>query len=294
MAAAPTPAGLPSFREADPLADLVAKPNLDPLPFTLALLAAFGWGAAHALTPGHGKTIVAAYLVGSRGTTRHALFLGLTTTLTHTLGVFLLGLITLFASEFILPEQLYPWLGLISGALVVALGLSLFRGYLRYLLQPEGHEPHSHDHDHDHTHPHDHTHHHDHGHSHLPPGADGSTISWAGLLALGVSGGLIPCPSALIVMLSAIALQRIGFGLLLIIAFSLGLAGTLTAIGILWVQARRFLERQRLASPLFSPPLRGGWVSWLRYGLPAASALLITMIGLGITVQAFMQTGLLG
>lgn len=85
----------------------------------------------HAMTPGHGKTIVGAYLVGSRGTIKHALYLGLTTTITHTLGVFALGLITLFAAQFIVPETLYPWMSLLSGVFVVAIGLNLFASRFR-------------------------------------------------------------------------------------------------------------------------------------------------------------------
>lgn len=245
----------------------------------LALLTAFGWGAMHALTPGHGKTIVAAYLVGSRGTTRHALFLGLTTTITHTAGVFVLGLLTLFASQSILPEQLYPWLGVISGVLVVAIGLSLFSGRLRTLTRPDVHS-HNHDHNHDHAHTHNHDHTHDHGHSYVPPVADDSPVTWRSLLALGVSGGLLPCPSALVVMLSAIALQRIGFGLLLIVVFSLGLASVLTAIGVLFVHAGRLFERIPMGGRLIQ-------------ALPVASALFITIVGVGITLRTIVQTGTL-
>jgi ABC-type nickel/cobalt efflux system permease component RcnA len=279
---------LPSFgRELDEFANMITMPVVGPGALLVALLAAFGWGAAHALTPGHGKTIVAAYLVGSRGTVRHAVFLGLTTTLTHTAGVFLLGFLTLFAARFILPEQLYPWLGVMSGALVVGIGLSLFRGRLVGLFQADK-RPHHHHHDPVHS---DHHHHdHDHDHSHLPPGADDTPITWRSLLALGISGGLIPCPSALVVMLSAIALQRIGFGLVLIVTFSLGLAGVLTAIGVLWVQAGHLLERaSRRWSFLEQIPGRGRWLQVL----PAASALFITLVGLGITLQALSQTGLL-
>jgi ABC-type nickel/cobalt efflux system permease component RcnA len=258
---------------------LITVEQLSPLTLLIALAISFGWGAAHALTPGHGKTIVAAYLVGSRGTTRHAFFLGLTTTLTHTVGVFILGFLTLFASRFILPEQLYPWLGVASGLLVVSIGFSLFKGRLRQLLGLSGHS-HAQDHDHPHDHLHDHSHGHGHSHTHLPPGSDGSPVTWRNLLALGVSGGLLPCPSALVVMLSAIALQRIGFGLLLIVAFSLGLASVLTAIGVLWVHAGRLFGRV---------PARGRWLQ----ALPALSALFITIIGLGIALQALVQTGVL-
>lgn len=265
---------------------LITAENLSPFTLLIALAISFGWGAAHALTPGHGKTIVAAYLVGSRGTTRHAFFLGLTTTVTHTAGVFILGFLTLFASQFILPERLYPWLGVASGLLVVSIGGSLFKTHLRRFLGVDDthnyhYHHHTHPHVHDHEHSHDHSDHtHDHSHSHMLSDQDGSPVTWRSLLALGVSGGLIPCPSALVVMLSAIALQRIGFGLLLIVAFSLGLAGVLTAIGIVWVHAGRLFGRVPASGRLIRV-------------LPALSALFISVIGLGITLQALLQTGVL-
>lgn len=257
--------------------------------FILALMAAFGFGAAHALTPGHGKTIVAAYLVGSRGTMRHAIFLGLTTTMTHTAGVFALGFITLFLSQYILPEQLYPWLGLFSGLLVVGIGFSIFGQRLREFINPNLGHHHHHHHDYDdahHAHHHHdethHAHHHDssHHHSHLPPGTDGELITWRRLLALGISGGILPCPSALVVLLSAIALQRVGIGLLLIVAFSVGLASVLTGIGILMVYAGRLFERI---------PVGGRVIK----ALPVASAFIITIVGIGLTLQALAQTGIL-
>lgn len=280
----------------DRFAELITIPTLGPMAILLALLAAFGWGAAHAFTPGHGKTIVAAYLVGSRGTARHALFLGLTTTITHTAGVFALGLLTLFASHYILPEKLFPWLGVISGLLVVIIGISLVWGRLRGLLGLGAHDhhhhehhdhnhahSHDHDHSHDHLHTHDHTHEHDahgHGHSHMPPGSDGSPITWRGLLALGISGGLLPCPSALVLMLGAIALERVAFGLVLILVFSIGLASVLTGIGIVLVHAGKWFERIPESNRL------------LRV-LPVASAAFITLLGLGISWQALVQTGIL-
>jgi len=266
--------------------------------FGLAI--AFLWGAGHALTPGHGKTIVAAYLVGSRGTARHALYLGLTTTITHTAGVFALGLVTLFAAEHILPETLFPWLSLVSGLIVIWLGASLFLSRWRGLRVPaavhahrHGHHhhehdpvhghPHHHDHEHGHSHDHDHSHDHEHGphtHTHLPPGADGSPVTWRSLLALGISGGLLPCPSALVVLLSAIALNRVAFGLALVVAFSLGLAGTLTAIGLAMVYAKRLFEQTPTAT------------RWMRLA-SAGSALFILVAGLGLTLQALTQMGLL-
>jgi ABC-type nickel/cobalt efflux system permease component RcnA len=193
------------------------------------------------MSPGHGKTVVGAYLVGSRGTAKHAAFLGATVTITHTIGVIALGLVALFASHYVIPEKLYPVLGFVSGVLVVAIGLSLFTKRLRVSLGVAAHD-HDHRHHDHHGHDHDHRHHdhhsHDHGaggHTHLPPGADGSEVTWRSLLALGVSGGIMPCPSALVVMLAAISMNRVGYGLVLVVAFSLGLAGALTAVGLAFI-----------------------------------------------------------
>ncbi len=299
-------------RAADPFADLIRLPTLDLWTIVLALLAAFGWGAAHALSPGHGKTIVGAYLVGSRGTAKHALFLGLTTTITHTAGVFAIGLVTLFASRYILPETLFPWLSLFSGLLVVVIGLTMAHGWLRgrwaqhlpivQHADSHDHTHHNHDHDHSHDHAHDHAHphtHHQHAHdhphahehdelhthdgvhyhSHDVPGQDGTPVTWRNLLALGVSGGLLPCPSALVVMLGAIALQRVAFGLVLIVAFSLGLAGVLTAFGLALVYAGKLFS----LLPDDGHFARGRRLVQL---LPVGSALFITAVGVGITVQA--------
>ncbi len=274
----------------DRFAALIMTRQLSPQILALALLAALGLGGLHALSPGHGKTIVGAYLVGARGTARHALFLGLTVTTTHTLGVFALGLVTLYASRYVLPEQLYPWLGVLSGAMIVAMGLTLLRQRLRAVRFAAGH---AHMHSHDHDHEHGHEHHdpavgHTHGpqtHTHVPPGADGSPLSWRSLLALGISGGLIPCPSALVVMLSAIALGRIGFGLVLIVAFSFGLAGALTGIGLLFVYGGHWLSH-----------VSRGHVRQLAVGLrfmPIASALFVTAAGFIVTGQAMFQAGLL-
>jgi ABC-type nickel/cobalt efflux system permease component RcnA len=223
-----------------------------------ALLAVVIWGAGHALTPGHGKAIMAAYLIGSRSTPWHALYIGLTVTLTHTLGVFALGLVALFASPYVLPEQLYPWLGAASGVMVVALGVTMLWRRVRpprakgehrhpHDFQHHSHShPHEHDHDHGRGHPHGHNHHHNHdhghGHAHLPPGADGSPITWRSLLGLGVSGGLLPCPSALVLLLAAVSMHRAALGIVLVVAFSLGLAGVLTTVGLLFVKGSRLIQ----------------------------------------------------
>jgi nickel/cobalt transporter (NicO) family protein len=211
----------------------------------LLLLAAFGWGAVHALSPGHGKAMVAAYLVGTRGTTRDAIVLGATVTVTHTAGVVALGLIALGLSAWVLPEQLYPWLNLASGVLVVGVGIAVLRGRLKK---------------HAHHHEHDHHHHH----------------RRRSLLAMGASAGLIPCPSALVVLLGAVAQHRIGLGLVLIVAFSAGLAATLTGLGIVVVHAGKALARL---------PLPGRLVS----AIPALSATLIVVVGMALTAQAVPQ-----
>jgi ABC-type nickel/cobalt efflux system permease component RcnA len=263
--------GKPVVVQRDRFAELISAPELTPGVMLLGLLFAFVLGGMHAMSPGHGKTVVGAYLVGSRGTAKHAAFLGLTVTITHTIGVFALGLVTLFASQYILPEKLYPVLSLVSGALVVAIGLSLFARRLRALLGVEAH-------DHDHHH---HDHHHDHGkagHTHLPPGADGSDLTWRSLLALGVSGGIMPCPSALVVMLAAISLNRVGYGLVLITIFSLGLASVLTAVGLAFVYGGKLLARVPSSGKLMR-------------ALPVASAFVIAVLGAIICYQALRQAG---
>lgn len=328
----------------DEFANLLDRTLDTPAALLGALLVAVGLGAAHALTPGHGKTIVGAYLVGSRGTARHALFLGLTTTITHTAGVFALGFLVLAASAFILPEQLYPWLGVISGLLVVFIGASIFRGHFRHWLSHRRGDTHDHGHyhfhfgkGHSHQHEdtsderratrveaaagrplgtlafagvargsaedwprvraghghdraqgdphHDHSHGHDHNHAplsteHQPLSAE--PLGWRNLLALGISGGLLPCPSALILMLSAIALRQVGLGLALIVAFSIGLAAVLTGIGLVMVYAGRLLERLPVRHTAVTTRL-----------LPMASAAFITLAGLLVTLRALGDAGVL-
>jgi nickel/cobalt transporter (NicO) family protein len=284
--------GRASSRADDQLAALIASRELTPGAILVALLLAFVLGAGHALTPGHGKTIVAAYLVGARGTARHALFLGLTTTLTHTAGVFLLGFVTLAISKYVLPEQIYPWLEFVSGVMVVVIGVALFRSRLMALLRRNRVPAHGHDHNHDHSHDHGHVHGPDtHTHDYDAALADWAAgdragasaaqpaVTWKSLLALGISGGLIPCPSALVVLLGAIALGRVGFGMLLIVAFSAGLAAVLTALGMLLVYARGWFERL---------PTSG----LLMRALPVASAVLVTLAGCVITVGGLVQTGI--
>ena len=238
---------------------LIEQRDLSVGVLALSLLIAAFWGAAHALTPGHGKALVAAYLVGTRGTPRHAVMLGGTVTIAHTAGVFAIGIVTLALSQFILPEQLYPWLTLVSGLLVVAVGAAVLRRRLSARRgRAHGHDHAHHDHDHDHDHDH---HHHD------------DALTSRGILGVGIAAGLLPCPSALVVLLSSIALHRVGLGLALIVAFSLGLAATITAIGLVAVYARRTFGRLSLDGPLVRT-------------LPAISAALILAVGLAITAKA--------
>jgi nickel/cobalt exporter len=222
-------------------ASLVARDHLGVWVVLASLAVALCWGAAHALSPGHGKTIITASLVGRRGTPRHAALLGVIVTVTHTIGVFALGIMTLLLSQFIVPEQLYPWLNLVSGLLVVGIGLSVLRARIRH----RGHHHHHHDHD----------------------------LSRRSLIAVGVSGGLLPCPSALVVLLAAISLHRVGFGLLLIVAFSAGLALTITGIGLVAVVARTAFGRLSFNGRVLSL-------------LPTLSALVIVVAGVGMTARA--------
>jgi nickel/cobalt exporter len=223
---------------------LVGRGDLSVGVILVSLLVAAFWGAAHALSPGHGKTMVAAYLVGSRGTAAHALLLGLTVTVTHTAGVFALGLVTLGLSELIVPEQLYPWLNLASALLVVGVGMSVLRARVRA------------------RHTHGHHHHHPHEERRLRD-----------LLAVGISGGLLPCPTALVVLLAAISLHRVGYGLVLILAFSIGLAGAMSAVGLAAVTARRYLRRVSFDGRIVRT-------------LPAASAALIIALGIAMTARS--------
>lgn len=256
--------------------EILAQKELSVGIILAALAIAMGLGAFHALEPGHGKTLVAAYLVGSHGTIKHAVLLGLIVTAAHTAGVYLLGAITLYASRYIVPERLYPWLGALSGLMIAALGLVLL---IRRYRGKDGLLAHNHHHEHEHEHGHHHHHHggHSHHHHHGEP-----TVSLKQLLTLGISGGIVPCPAALVVLLGALALQRVGFGLLLIVAFSFGLAAVLIAIGMLMVYARQFMAR-----------FRGDGLLTTRW-LPIASSVFIFIAGVGIAWQALQNGSILG
>jgi len=404
--------------QTDALQEMLRAENLSTGLVIVALGLALFLGAVHALEPGHGKTLVAAYLIGSRGTVANALFLGVVVTLTHTFSVILLGLITLFASQYILPEQIFPWLGAGSGLLIMGMGLWLYtrvltgrsghvhfgghshdhgvghdhgeahghghegphdhgdehshgedhghehphehgdehshgedhghehphkhgdehshghdhgeggdgeehehghdqehshdHGYEDSHGEDHGHEhshgdgdAHSHGHDHgeggdgeehEHGHGHDHEHSHDHAetrrelaHSHSPAGGeiasengqDGerSAVSLGVLLTLGITGGIIPCPGALIILLVAVGLHRVVFGLVLIACFSVGLAAVLITIGVLMVKARPLMERFTGEGKLIQR-------------LPMFSSLLIIVVGFVMAVRSLVEAGI--
>lgn len=281
--------------ETDALSDMLRSEELSLGLIVGALALSLFLGAAHGLEPGHGKTIVAAYLVGARGTVGNALFLGGVVALTHTSSVILLGLVALFASQYILPEQIFPYLGTASGLLITGLGTWLLVNHLRGRgpghshSHREHHHEHSHSHEEEHHHEHGHEeehhghhdhshgeHHHGHSHSHATP----DKVTLGSLLTLGISGGIVPCTGALVILLLAVALHRIAFGLLLLVTFSVGLASILIAIGVLIVKARPLVER-------FSGD--GRWIQ----RLPIASAVVIIVVGCAITFRTLIGSGIM-
>jgi nickel/cobalt exporter len=258
----------------------------------LILLAAFGIGALHALEPGHGKSIMGAYLVASRGGIRHAFLLGLVVTVTHTLVVFVLAIGALAHADRFASDQVTFWLEIVSGVLVLGVGVWMLLtsfGMLRRSGHGHAHDHHghadahahshgaSHEHEHDH-HAHDHVHGHDHahhGHSHevrLPEGKDPLGI-WT-LTAVGASGGLVPCPAALTALLAAVSLGRFATGIAVVGSMSVGIAATLIAIGVLFVQAGR------VASRIFGARTVSVYA-------PRVSAVLITVLGIALLVRSF-------
>jgi ABC-type nickel/cobalt efflux system permease component RcnA len=269
------------------LVRLLANDHLGAGLIALGVAIAFGLGALHAAEPGHGKTIVAAYLVGSHGTMGHAAFLGAMVTFTHTVSVFALGIATLVFSKYFVPEKLIHVLETISGLSIVVIGGWLFYRRLSGLRMSHDHHHHVHDdhHDHHHDHAHDqaHEHHHvgdhahdrphehshgPHSHSHVPEGK----VTLGSLIALGASGGLVPCPSALVLLLFAISVGRVGLGLVLLAAFSLGLAAVLIAIGMLVLYAKNWMPdpAKTTRHPVFRL-------------VPVLSAAVIVCLGLALT-----------
>jgi ABC-type nickel/cobalt efflux system permease component RcnA len=278
--AQPKPA-VPSPTPGDTLADLLGA-TTSPVAWVLAAAVAAALGAAHALSPGHGKALIAAYAIGSRGSLRRALGLGLTVAVTHTAGVFVLGAVVLSASELFVPERVVAWLSVVSGVLVVVVGASVARRALMGRTPADGDhaEPgqgiHGHDHTHPHEQPHEHPHAHPHGHPHPPPGGDSSLRE---MFTLGLVGGMVPSTSALLVLLVALTTGRLLEGLALIVAFGAGMAVVLAGLAAIAVIARRHLAAN--AEARAHSRLR-------RFvgALPLASALLIMVAGTVATLGA--------
>ncbi len=257
--------------QAQRLLTYLAAPSLSGWGLLLALALACALGGLHALTPGHGKTLVAAYLVGSRGKVRHAVALGGIVTFTHTASVIVIGLLALFASQYVVPGVLVPLLEVLSGVLVVALGGRLvWQRWVAFRDRQGADHGHTHQHRQDDAHGFTHDHGAGRAHAHLPPTG---RYKLSSLLAMGISGGLVPCPEALGIMIIAIGLHHAVLGLGLIVSFSIGLAAVLIAIGILLVRARALLER-----------FGGLGGRWSR-ALPLASAVMVTVLGIGIVLS---------
>ncbi|MFN2522704.1 MAG: hypothetical protein ABR614_05275, partial [Mycobacteriales bacterium] len=241
----------------------------------VSVLASLAFGVLHALAPGHGKTVMAAYLVGQRGTRRQALQLGAVVTFTHTASVLLLGaLLTL--GTLAAPERVVPLTEVLSGLLLAGLGVYLLVLAVRKVRGQRSQHGHDHDHRHDHDHPHEHSH----GgvtHSHAPV-PDGP-LGWRTLAGMGIAGGLVPSPSALVVLLGATALGRAWFGVLLVLVYGLGMAVTLTAAGLLLLRAQDVLDRR-------------GWTLGrgrdLGRLLPVLTASVVVLVGLGLVVRGVM------
>ena len=266
---------------------MLAKGAGDPLVVLAALLLAIALGALHALEPGHGKTLLAVSLVGARATSRQALILASALTVAHTAGVLALGVVVLLAAQWVVPEQIYPWITLGSGAFVAVLGARTVAREVRVRL-PLRHahahaHPHAHVHAHDHVHGPDDAHHHDdldqtaHVQAHAIAGTAPLTFRSAVLAA--VSGNVAPCPAALVVLLAAIGIHKVGYGLALIVAFSLGLAAVLTVLGIAVVRSAAWL----VARPRFDRLARFA---------PLVTSVVIATVGAVMVGQGFAAQGI--
>jgi nickel/cobalt exporter len=276
-AAAPSPAGpggpgalAPRPPTDGSLAGLVVRAGATPALLALSVLLAVGFGALHALGPGHGKTLVAAYLVGSRGRLRDAVRVGLAVAAMHGASVLALGLAILSLGRSFAPERAYPWLGAAAGAGAAALGAGLLVSRLRRLRSGEAGS---------HAHPSGPAHAPGHAHPHGPPAV---SLSRGGrsaprLLTLALAGGILPSPGALVALLAAVALGRPGLGLVLIVAFSLGLSATLVAVGVVALRARDVVSRR----------LRGRF----QRAVPLGSAAALLVVGLAMAARGLSALG---
>jgi nickel/cobalt exporter len=256
----------------------------------LAVLVSMLLGASHAALPGHGKTVMAAYLAGKRGSVRDAVVVGATVTVTHTAGVLLLGL-ALTVSSSLAGDAVERDLGVVSGLLVAAVGVGLLVSAVR---RARGSAADDHGHQHGHDHGHDHAHGHAHDHSHDGENAEPHRQRRAGLVGMGIAGGLVPSPSALVVLLGAVALGRTLFGALLVVTYGLGMAATLTAAGLLLVRLSSRWPGRRIAG-LVAVRLTDRWSPWLARrrlaqrlsgATPLVTAGLVVVVGLGLAARS--------
>lgn len=228
-----------------------------------ATAAALALGAGHALAPGHGKTVVAAYLVGSRGSVRQAVVLALTTAISHTIGVAVLGVIAATATVTFEPAVIYPYLSVIAGLVVLGIGARLWWHLLQGVRRHHDHESH---HGHDHSHP-------------------SSTLGWRSVAALGLSGGLVPSASAVVLLLGAIGLGQAWFGVILVAAFGVGMSLALVGSGLLAVLAQRWGWRV-----FAGRPSRTSLVRWV----PRVAAGAVVVLGAIMTIRAFGDISIIG
>jgi nickel/cobalt exporter len=241
----------------------------------LYLLTSFWLGAVHAATPGHGKTIAAAYIVGARGRPVDALVLGIFVTLSHTSGILLVAVLATLGSTWLIPQRIEAYLAVGTGILVIGIGCWMLRMQMRQLPAPM--EEHAHAHSHG-------RHYHSHGwgvtHSHDLDVITQVRPKLAILLGLGIAGGLLPDPGALAILLAAITSGKLVLGLLTVLVFSLGFASVLVVVGV--VAAR--------VGQLILAWLSSRWVGWVQIG----AALLIIVVGLVLIANAWWTVAAVG
>jgi ABC-type nickel/cobalt efflux system permease component RcnA len=270
-----SPAAIPGGISAAELPDIFRQADLTPMVMFLSLAAAAALGAGHALTPGHGKTLMAAYLVGTRGSTRHAIGLGAAVSVSHTAGILALAAIIVTATDVVAPDVVVRWSPVVAAISILLIGVWMLLGEVRRRRAGPASLAQDRSHDHDHHGPHPHDHPHDHGHDH-PHGPIPTTITWRSLFLLGLAGGLIPSTSALLILLGSIATGRPAFGLVLVVAFGLGMAAVMSGLGLVVVTARDRFDRV------------GGGVGLtrVRSAMPLIASVVVVGFGIVLTAQA--------
>ncbi len=249
--------GAASLARTSLLSDLFSRDAAAPALAVLTVLAAFGLGALHGLEPGHGKAILAFTLVGARATFRQALILAGALTFAHTVAVFLLGLLLFVAAGFA-TETVFTWITLVSGVAIAAIGAKSLVAAIVRLTKRRSH-------DHPHAHPHE------------MPGS--APLHFPSAVVAAMSGGIAPCPAAIVVLLTALHAHRTGYGMFLIFVFSLGLASVLAGLGFAVVRGAAWLQRQAVFSRL------------ARFA-PAATGIVIVSIGATMIAQGLSDRGI--